>query len=962
MNSLERVKAAIRFEKTDRIPVIPEVAGVTARLLHKSVHDYVTDGELIAQSQLAAQKHFNYDTVIAFADLCIEPEAIGCEVKFPRDNYPHIVKPILNTIEGLSDLSVPDPHKSARMPELIKAVRLMKKKLNGTVPVVGHVLSPMTIASRIMDIEQMLYLIVDHPEDFKKLLSYTLKVSIKFAKALLEAGADSIIMFDPTSSPAILPPRIFREFELPKIKTLFSSINAFNPEAITWYSVAGPTQEIIKDLEGLNLDILTIDYLVSLDVAFELSSTICFNGNIKSLSFSEASPEEIYKTSTTLLESSLERGGFILGAGCEVPPDAKLENIAALTRASVDFSNRYTSYGKEKKGTRCVTFYPSQKKVYIETGANLMDAASMAKLTIPHLCYRAGVCGSCIVQVDDKGREVENLSEKEKILLTPEQKNRKYRLACQTSVSSDMLIYVPRQSRIGYNEKIYRKDYYTMSIFEMLENYRLSTRISAIEIKKSKPGNDDTTPYLDLILSSVGADTRLRPDMLSETSLSLRRKNGALYGIVATSGGHKKLLNLTGSKKVFGVALDLGTTTIAAYIHDLETGQFLGSGSILNPQHQMGNNVMTRAENDITGSGDPEQLRHLAVEGINRVILEITRDAGVDYNNIYNVVAVGNSVMHHSFLGLPLDSLVRSPFIPVMTSKYEFYNNDNKVSERLAVNKNALITCPPILGSFIGSDVTVGALAAGLYNSDKLTLYIDLGTNGEIIIADKNKILASSIAAGPAFEQSHLSGGRIAGANVIYRIDMDDDLNLTCKTMDGGKPTGYCGSALIDVIACFIRHGIINNRGYFIKKKEFINMMDNQYMLVPKQDTAFFEPIIITAKDIEEVQKAKGAVRAAIAVITDKFGATYEQIDQVILTGSFGMNLRVENAVEIGLLPVELKDKVKFVPNAAGAGATLYLLSEKASNEINEYKDRIEYVHAAKDDKFNDLFIDSMLF
>ncbi|MBI3599302.1 MAG: uroporphyrinogen decarboxylase family protein, partial [Nitrospinae bacterium] len=336
MTSLERVKATIRFEETDRPPVIPEIAAVTAVMEGISVKEYVLHGEVIARCQIEALRYFGHDAVFAFADLCVEAEALGCRLSYPEQNYPFVTHPVLKDVYDLSGLRIPNPESDGRMPQIIKAVKIMKKELGGTIPVVAHALGPITIASRIMDIEKMLYMIVDRPDSFIKILDFTTEVAGKFILSLMEAGADSIIMFNPSASPSVLPKRIFDEFELPNLKKIFGMIKGINQDIITWYSVAGPIQKFIPSIGTAPIDILTLDYLVPLQIAFEQSGSLCFNGNIKPLGFVERSPDEIRKESLSLLKSSLGRGGFILGSGCEIPPDARKENIKSMVESVYD--------------------------------------------------------------------------------------------------------------------------------------------------------------------------------------------------------------------------------------------------------------------------------------------------------------------------------------------------------------------------------------------------------------------------------------------------------------------------------------------------------------------------------------------------------------------------------------------------------------------------------------------------
>jgi len=955
MNSFERVKATIEYERVDRIPVIPEVAGVTAKLCGKSVRDYVTDGAVIAGCQLNAQEHFQYDAVFAFADLCVEPEAIGCTLTYPADNYPHVKQPVMQSISDLDKLSVPDPLERGRMPEIIKAVKILKNACQGKVPVVAHALAPLTIASRIMDIEKFLYAIVDEPNNFKRLLSYTCEVALEFIKHLLEAGADSIIMFNPSASPAILPPKIFREFELPNLAKIYGFIKKQYPEIITWYSVAGATQEIIKDMENINLDVMTIDYLVPLDVAFDLSSSLCFNGNIKSLSFVNESSEDIFTQSTELVHASLERGRFILGAGCEIPPNATPDTITAMVNASHAVSQNYKTYGKNGKGMKCISFSPYQRKVYVKEDIGLIEAAALAGIHIPQLCNKSGVCGSCIVQLE-KSAPIP-YSKKEDIVLTSEQKEKNYRLACLFRVSSDLDVYVPKESRTDPETMVYTKDVSLQFIDNLANEYVMNPSIQVIPVSLEK--KSDSQPDVEVICAATGKGVNISPIILQKLP-NMIRGNKPLFCIL--DSGKNAVVDISHSRDAFGVALDIGTTTIAIYIHNLETGKLVAYGSSMNPQFYFGDNIITRAQQYMSDESGKHVLRNSLLKGINSLIMKITRNACIDYNHIYKMIVVGNSVMHHMFLGFEIEYLVKSPFVPVLLSRYEYTNMDTYTKERLAMNENGRIVFPPLLNGFVGSDLVAGIIASELYRSEKPVLYVDLGTNGELVIGNKDRIIATSVAAGPAFERSYVASGRTAGHGIIYKLDIHEDLTIHYATYKGSKPSGLCGSAIIDAIAAFLRLGIINQRGYFVKKPQFDNLRNDRYILVPKQETAFFQPLVISARDIEEVQKAKAGIMAGIFILLKEYGIRIEDIDKLILTGSFGMNLNVKNAIRIGLLPDISTDKIECISNAAGIGAQMCLLFKETEGKIEDILDKIEHINVANHNEFNNVYIDSMQF
>ncbi|MDH3975408.1 MAG: ASKHA domain-containing protein [Deltaproteobacteria bacterium] len=958
MNSFERIYATLKRERTDRVAVIPEVAAVTSTLAGGTVRDYVTDGEVIARRQLDARDRFDYDAVIAFADLCVEAEAIGCKTVFPENNYPHISVPVINGADDIDGLVLPDPYKSGRMPQLIKAVSLMKENCAGRVPVVAHVLGPMTIAARIMDIEKLLYMIVDEPHNFRKLLNFTLKVTITFMEALIDAGADCIIMFNPAASPAVLPANIFREFELPNLKQIFSLLKKKDEKIMSWYSVAGATQDVIEDVGQAPVDILTIDYLVPLDVAYSLSPALVFNGNIKSLSFVNERAEDIYGESAALIESSLEEGRFILGSGCEVPPDSRAENIEALVRAAKDASRRTRIYGNAGKGMKEVTFYPYGKKVYAAEGENLMHLAAKVGIQISRLCNKSGACGTCLVRID-KGKS-SALTKTELIRLDEEDKRENMRLACQVSVEGDIEVYVPFSSRI-LNKKIFaRKDISRDAINTMLYEFGEPFSLIACSRKFFMPAANEEKTDLEIFKALAGENVSLKPEQLGQMSDFIKDEKKEQFCIIDEE--RKAVLDFSSSSAIYGAAIDIGTTNIAAYIHDMVTGELLTCGAVVNPQAAFGDNVMKRSEEYMKSHDKRNKLVHALFKGVNHLLLELTRGADLDFNSIFRVVIVGNAVMHHMFFDLRLDNLVRAPFIPVTDEPCFYVNGEREEAMRLAVNRQAAIYLPPLMGGFAGSDVAVGIIATGMHRSDKITLFIDMGTNGEIALGNRKRLIVTSAAAGPAFEYSFASAGGAAASGIVYEVDIDEKFNAHFKTFDGQSPTGMCGSAVVDTIASLLKLNLLDERGRFIDNADCPHLTDEGYTVVPRQQTSYFKPLVMTAKDVEEIQKAKGGIRASVSLLLKEYGIEAKDLDKVVLTGAFGVTMKAANVILIGLIPPVAEEKVEFLQNGAGLGARLCLMAKDAAGDVEKLAERIEYVNVARSSEFNDIFIDALFF
>jgi uroporphyrinogen decarboxylase len=333
MNSMERIRAALGFEKPDRVPVIAQVFGHAAVLAGVSLRDYIRDGELLARCQIQALQHYGYDTVFALMDTSVETEAAGSTLTYPRDRYPHVKSYALSGAENLEGLSVPDPHQAGRMPELLKAAGMLRREVGDEVLVVGCVLGPMTAAMQLLGMEKALYLAIDHPERFARLLDFTVAVAIRFAVAQIEAGAHLPIVFDPCGSPAVIPPQFFREFERPCLQKVFTALKAAGAAA-SWLHIAGPAAPILPLYPRCGVDIANFDYCVSAREARQALPQTCLDGNIKPLSFVEATPEAIAEASHRLLDAFATRGGFILSSGCEIPPEAKPENVAAMVSAA----------------------------------------------------------------------------------------------------------------------------------------------------------------------------------------------------------------------------------------------------------------------------------------------------------------------------------------------------------------------------------------------------------------------------------------------------------------------------------------------------------------------------------------------------------------------------------------------------------------------------------------------------
>lgn len=332
MNSLERIAATLKFLEADRVPVIAQVFGHAALLTDVALEDYVRDGEVLARCQIQALAHYGYDAVFALMDVNVESEALGSALTYSRARYPTIATHALAGASSLQGLVVPDPSRAGRMPELLKAASILRNEVGDEVLVVGCVLGPMTLAVQLMGAETALFLAIDEPEQFSMLLDFAEDVIVHFGTAQIQAGVHLPIVFDPASTPDVIPPAFYRELVLPRLKRIFSAFKQAGALA-NWLHTAGPALPILPYYPDTGADIANIDFCVDPLHAIQALPRTCLDGNIRPLSFVLSQPEEIAGDSRRLLHAFMDRGGFILSSGCEIPPESKPKNVAAMVDA-----------------------------------------------------------------------------------------------------------------------------------------------------------------------------------------------------------------------------------------------------------------------------------------------------------------------------------------------------------------------------------------------------------------------------------------------------------------------------------------------------------------------------------------------------------------------------------------------------------------------------------------------------
>ena len=419
---------------------------------------------------------------------------------------------------------------------------------------------------------------------------------------------------------------------------------------------------------------------------------------------------------------------------------------------------------------------------------------------------------------------------------------------------------------------------------------------------------------------------------------------------------------------MFGVAVDVGTTTLVAKLIDLADGSCKATAGAVNPQTRWGDDVISRIAHAQTEDG-LEELHGAIIEGISSLIDELCKEAEVTPWDVCEVVAVGNTTMGHLLLKFPVKQLGQAP-----CKAYSVEAHDRDAAHlNLNMNPSGNVHTVENIAGFVGSDTVAGALALGMDTEEKMTLIIDIGTNGELLVGTKDKMYATSCAAGPAFEGGRISCGSRAVDGAIERVIMaDNDIDL--DIIGGSEPRSICGSGLIDAVAVLLNLGLVDRSGGFVdpgKVKDGLAKKLSSRLVKHEGQRAFIladnkgndnDPVILTQQDVREAQLAKGALSAGLGVLLEKAGIEDKDIEQILLAGAFGNYIRRESALRIGLLPSVGIEKIHFVGNAAIVGARMVLVSTRCRQLCSKLVEKIEYVETAGDSHFRELFAEALLF
>lgn len=593
--------------------------------------------------------------------------------------------------------------------------------------------------------------------------------------------------------------------------------------------------------------------------------------------------------------------------------------------------------------TFLVDFEPLGRRIPCEAGGTLLDAAQRAGIGLNATCGGEGSCGRCIVRVMTGKASAPNLVEEAE--LGVERTRLGWRLACQTEVQGDLSVHIPAESLVTAQR---------IQVEGQDLAVELRPAVRSVEVKLDPPGLNDLRSDADRLRDALGL-----PELSFPASV-LRLLPGTLRSndfrcTVFLRGDQAVGLGPLGSVPL-GLAVDLGTTKLAGYLLDLSDGRLLASAGLMNPQIAFGEDVMARLAHAMNKPDGADQLREAVCEAVNDLARLLCEQAGRLTEHVADAVLVGNTAMHHLFLGLEVRQLGLAPYVPAEAAALDLPAREAGV--RLA--PGAWLHLLPNVAGFVGGDHVSMLLGSGMPEREGVVLGLDIGTNTEISLLAGGRHYACSTASGPAFEGAHIRHGMRAAPGAIEKVLIRDG-RLSLQTIEDGPPVGLCGSGILDLVAQLRKSGLITSRGGFDKERSDPRLRQGEVGLEYVLSEVGGTEVTFNRRDVNEIQLAKSAMRTGMNILLRRAGLREQDIDTVILAGAFGTYLDVQSGIDIGMFPNLPRERYLQVGNAAGAGARMALLNMLKREQAADIARRVTYVELTAEKDFSTIFARSLL-
>ncbi|HUW96170.1 MAG TPA: ASKHA domain-containing protein [Anaerolineae bacterium] len=621
--------------------------------------------------------------------------------------------------------------------------------------------------------------------------------------------------------------------------------------------------------------------------------------------------------------------------------------------------------------TNCiVTFKPHDRKAEVPPGTVISEAAGQVGIELNMPCGGQGRCGRCAVIVEDGDVQRRSVAR-----LSPEALDEGYALACQTVIESDLVVTVPPQDkierRLPTSQRVAKIE--LPFLYDSARDQTIQKYFVTIEPPSLDDNTDDLARLRRALQAQHGIDVQglqVGVPVLRKVAGVLREAEWQVTVVLETDTwvaphGPPRLVNIVpgdDTASCWGVAVDIGTTSNVVYLVDLLRGEVVDTASEYNGQIARGEDVISRIIYASKGDGLAE-LQGLVVETINGLLRELAARNGASTNDVYKMTVAGNSTMIHLFLCLPPESIRLAPFVtttnqppPVMASEVG-----------VQINPLATVDCLPGVGSYVGADITAGVLSSDMCSLEQVSLFIDIGTNGEIVLGDCDWLISCACSAGPAFEGAGMRDGMRATAGAIEEVWVDDDtFEASYRVIGDEQPRGICGSGLISLLAEMFVSGVMDKAGDLNTGLDSPRLREGdhgpEYVVAWSRETATGQDIAINKVDIDNLLRAKAAVYAGFSVLARSVGTDLGSVENILIAGAFGQYLDVENAIQIGLLPDLPRQKFKFLGNTSILGAYMALLSRERRKGISDVAQRMTYLELSADNTFHDEWISALFF
>jgi uncharacterized 2Fe-2S/4Fe-4S cluster protein (DUF4445 family) len=606
-----------------------------------------------------------------------------------------------------------------------------------------------------------------------------------------------------------------------------------------------------------------------------------------------------------------------------------------------------------------VHFQPLGRKVEVKKGASLLDLAMEAGASIESICGSAGKCGKCRAVIRSGAGYLSPLTSNETRVLNKKDIENGFRLACQASIKSQgpIVVEVPEESRRGHHRLLEAGVERAAKLEPGVR--KIVLRIPQATLKDLRADDDR---LLDILQKKVRHRVQMSPGVHRDLPEALRKMSWVTTVTVFRDEEIIRAEPGDSTDDLYGIAIDIGTTKVAAYLLDLNSGRLLATESMPNPQIPFGEDVIARITFTRKYPDGVKKLQGVIIEGINSLISRLCEDKDISPEDVVELMVVGNTAMHHIFFGIPAHHLAAAPYAPAVRTS-------------LCVNPGYLginiypfgkVCSLPNIAGFVGADAVSDLIASGLYADKSIGMVIDIGTNTEIIAGNRDRMLSCSCASGPAFEGAHIKFGMRASTGAIERVWIDPATHdVEVRTIDDSPAKGICGSGIVDAVSEMFRTGLIDTSGKIVLDKDVkgirrdaVNMPE--LVLVPGTNSASGDDITITQHDVQEIQLAKAAIFTGVSILLRKLRVKASNLKSVYAAGAFGTYVDAGSAIAIGMYPDVLLERIKFIGNSAGAGARMCLKSLKMCNLAEELSKKVEYVELAAEKDFQNEFAQAM--